>query len=86
MSFILIGNKSDMLLDAADSKAHSEDNRERAVMEWCSSKEEGFGKIAYFPASAKTGTGVEEAFRSLCRNIINLQQQDSTNLINNSSF
>jgi len=65
MSFILIGNKSDVNGDPKYCPC------ERILKEWCEQQQLQHGYlIRYQRCSAKTGFGVEEAFSKLCRRIL----------------
>ena len=65
LSFVVLGNKSDLAQESKDCPC------ELIIKRWCEKQNQDFGvKIGYFRTSAKTGFGVEEAFKSLSRDII----------------
>lgn len=68
LAFILIANKADTLLTQSE-KGRFE--HEAVIKQWCESKASAFGsRIPYYRASARTGSGVDEAFQGLCRQIL----------------
>ena len=64
LSFVVLGNKAD-LGDGQDCPCDT------LIMRWCEKQRQDYGvKILYFRTSAKTGMGIDDAFKSLSRDII----------------
>ena len=72
LSFVVLGNKADLAEDCGCP-------RELTIKKWCEKQSEDFGvKVQYYRTSAKTGLGVDDAFKSLSRDIIQKQSKPLT--------
>ena len=72
LSFVVLGNKADLTEDCGSPC-------ELTIKNWCEKQSEDYGvKVQYYRTSAKTGLNVDEAFKSLSRDIIQKQSKPLT--------